>query len=427
MNGRENAVKIVHAADLHLDSPLAGLERYPGAPVEAIRGASRRAFANLVGLCLEERAALLLIAGDVYDGDWRDYSTGMFFASQLLRLRDAGTRVVLVRGNHDAASQITRHLDLPDHVTELSSAHPVTLRLEDFGVAVHGQSFRDRSVQEDLASRYPDPVPGVLNVGLLHTSLTGREGHSDYAPCTVETLRSRGYEYWALGHVHQREVVSEDPWVVFPGNLQGRHARETGPKGATVLTVEESRIASVEHRALDVVRWAVCEVDGADAGSADDVVELVRVALGRAVSAGEGRTVAARVVVRGATRAHAALAAHGDQWEGQVRLAGRDVAGDELWVEKVRFATSPIVDRERLAARDDAVGQVVRALSALREDAPGRAALLESFADLRAKLPQEAREGLDAIRFDDPEFVTQALADVEGMLLPELSSAGVDE
>jgi hypothetical protein len=334
---------------------------------------------------------------------------------------------VLVRGNHDAASQITRHLDLPDHVTELSSLHPVTLRLEDFGVAVHGQSFRDRSVQEDLASRYPDPVPGVLNVGLLHTSLTGREGHSDYAPCTVETLRSRGYEYWALGHVHQREVVSEDPWVVFPGNLQGRHARETGPKGATVLTVEDSRIASVEHRALDVVRWAVCEVDGADAGSADDVVELVRVALGRAVSASEGRTIAARVVVRGATRAHVALAAHGDQWEGQIRLAGRDVAGDELWVEKVRFATSPIVDRERLAARDDAVGQVVRALSALREDAPGRAALFESFADLRAKLPQEAREGLDAIRFDDPEFVTQALADVEGMLLPELSSAGVDE
>jgi exonuclease SbcD len=420
-------VKIVHAADLHLDSPLSGLERYPGAPVEAIRGASRRALANLVALCLEERAELLLIAGDVYDGDWRDYSTGMFFVSELLRLRDAGTRVVLVRGNHDAASQITRHLDLPAHVTELASARPVTLRLEDLGVAVHGQSFRDRSVQDDLASRYPDPVAGVLNVGLLHTSLTGREGHHDYAPCTMETLRSRGYDYWALGHVHQREVVSEAPWVVFPGNLQGRHARETGPKGATVLTVNDSRIASVEHRALDVVRWAVCDVDAAGAGSADDVVELARAALDRAVSASEGRTVAARVVVRGVTRAHAALVAHSDQWEGQIRLAGRDVAGDELWVERVRFDTSPMVDRERLAARDDAIGQVVRALSALRDDPEGRAALLDVFADLRTKLPPEAREGLDAVRLDDPELVLDALRDVENMLLPELSSAGVDE
>jgi exonuclease SbcD len=428
MNGRENAVKIVHAADLHLDSPLAGLERYPGAPVEAIRGASRRALANLVGLCLEEHAAVLLVAGDVYDGDWRDYSTGLFFASQLLRLRDTGTRVVLVRGNHDAASQITRHLDLPDHVTELASLAPVTLPLEDCGVAVHGQSFRDRSVQDDLASRYPAPVSGVLNVGLLHTSLTGREGHSDYAPSTLETLRSRGYDYWALGHVHQREIVCEAaPWVVFPGNLQGRHARETGPKGATVITAEENRILSVEHRALDVVRWTVCDIDASDAASADDVVELARAALDGAVSSSDGRTVAARVAVRGATRAHAALAANGEQWEGQIRLAGRDVAGDELWVERVRFATSPLVDRQRLAARDDAVGQIVRALSALREDADGRALLLESFADLRAKLPPEAREGLDAIRLDDPEFVAQALDDVEGILLPELSSAGVGD
>src|SRR5437762_2401581 len=117
---RSEPVKIVHASDLHLDSPLAGLERYDGAPVEAIRGATRRALENLVTLCLEERAALLLIAGDVYDGDWKDYSTGLFFAASLGRLRQAGIHVVMVRGNHDAASQITRNLRLPSHVSELA-------------------------------------------------------------------------------------------------------------------------------------------------------------------------------------------------------------------------------------------------------------------------------------------------------------------
>ena len=194
-----------------------------------------------------------------------------------------------------------------------------------------------------------------------------------------------------------------------------------------MLTVEDGRVASVAHRALDVVRWAVCDVDATDASSADDVVELVRGALDHAVSASESRTVAARVVVRGVTRAHAALVAHDEQWETQIRLAGRDVAGDELWVERVRFDTSPVVDRERLASRDDAIGQVVRALSALREDAEGRAALLEVFADLRSKLPQEVREGIDAIRLDDPDLVLHALRDVENRLLPELSSAGEDE
>src|SRR6266511_4052139 len=102
-------MKFVHAADLHLDSPLRGLARYEGAPLQAIRGATRRAFENLIDLCLEEGAAFLLLAGDIFDGNWRDYSTGLFFAAQLSRLKATGIPVVLVRGNHDAESRITKH------------------------------------------------------------------------------------------------------------------------------------------------------------------------------------------------------------------------------------------------------------------------------------------------------------------------------
>src|SRR5262245_22532176 len=205
-------MKFVHAADLHLDSPLRGLVRYDGAPVERMRAATRHALVNLVDLCLAEDAAFLLLAGDLFDGDWRDYGTGLFFLSEMARLRPAGIHVYLVRGNHDAASHVTRYLKLPEHVHELSWRRPETLVLEDRGVAIHGQSFATRAVTEDLATHYPDAIRDLLNVGLLHTCADGREGHERYAPCSVETLRNKGYDYWALGHVHAREVLARDPW-----------------------------------------------------------------------------------------------------------------------------------------------------------------------------------------------------------------------
>ena len=172
----------IHAADLHLDSPLRGLDRYDGAPVEEIRGATRRAVENLVDLAIAQSVDFLLIAGDIYDGDWRDYNTGLFFLAQMSRLRESGVQVFFIRGNHDAASQITRRLALPDHVRKFSTRKAHTITLDDLGVAIHGQGFSNRAVDEDLSQEYPAPVPGMLNIGLLHTSATGREGHDTYAP-----------------------------------------------------------------------------------------------------------------------------------------------------------------------------------------------------------------------------------------------------
>jgi DNA repair protein SbcD/Mre11 len=411
-------MKLVHAADLHLDSPLRGLERYEGAPLDRIRGATRRALENLVDLCRDEGADVLLLAGDLYDGDWKDYATGLFFAAQMSRLREADVQVFAVRGNHDAQSQITHRMALPSNVRELSWEGPEAVHVEALGLAVHGQSFARAATTEDLASAYPDAVPGWLNVGLLHTALSGREGHDTYAPCTVDTLRSKGYDYWALGHVHAREVVSEEPWVVFPGNLQGRHARETGAKGATVVAVEEGRIRSVEHRALDVVRWVRLTVDAGEAGDADDVVDLVREALEGASASAEGRLLVARLEVAGATGAHAALSAEPDRYENTLRALATDVG--EVWLEKVRFRTRPSVDVEALLGREDAVGELVRALRGMPEDEAQVRSLSTELADLARKLPVEARHGEDGVRLDDPEYVRDALQDVEGILLGRL-------
>lgn len=416
-------MRFVHAADLHLDSPLQGLDRYPGAPVERLRGATREAFRRLVDLVMAERADFLLIAGDVYDGDWKDYRTGQFFVAGLLRLREAGIPVLLVSGNHDAASQITKNLTLPDNVRAFDPGKPSTITMDSLGVAVHGQGFLRREVTSDLTADYPEPVEGLFNIGLLHTSLDGRPGHAPYAPCTVAGLVARGYQYWALGHVHRREVVSEAPYVVFPGNIQGRHARETGPKGCTVVTVLGDRVAT-EHRDLDVVRWVHCEVDAGDAAGEGEVIDRVRAAVQRQVTANPAILLAARITVGGRCAAHRMLADDPEHAVAEIRMAAADAGAGDLWVEKVLLRTRAALDLDELASRDDAMGGLLRAAGELARDHVALGALHEEFEDLAQKLPRELKLGDDPLDLHDPETYRHALEYARQLLADRLLREG---
>ena len=416
-------MKFVHAADLHLDSPLRGLVRYEGAPVERMRAATRAALANLVGLCLDEGAAFLLLAGDLFDGDWRDYGTGLFFLAQMARLREAGIQVFLVRGNHDAQSQITRALTLPEHVHEFSTRRPETQVLEEHGVAIHGQGFAARAVSDDLALRYPAPRPGLLNIGLLHTSVDGRPGHESYAPCGLPTLRDKGYDYWALGHVHAREVLAQRPWVVFPGNLQGRHARETGAKGATLVTVQDGRITAVEHRALDAVRWLRCAVDARGAADADAMLDQARAAL-RALSAqAEGRALAVPVTVRVRAAVHRVLCAAAERWTNDLRALALDALGDTAWLERVEFATEPEAAPTG-RVDDDALVWFRAAVQAAASDPAALGRLGAQLQELERKLPAEVREGADGLSLSDPDTLRRLVADAAALVEGRLAAGG---
>ncbi|MBF0477118.1 MAG: DNA repair exonuclease, partial [Deltaproteobacteria bacterium] len=267
--------KFLHAADIHLDSPLRGLEKYEGAPMEAMRNATQKALRSMVDLAISEEVNFILISGDLYDGDWRDYRTGLLFAKEMSRLREAAINVFIVFGNHDAASQITKKLDnMPRNVFHFPIKAPDSIFLENQGVVIHGRGFPTRAVTEDLSAAYPEAVPGLYNIGMLHSCATGREGHEPYAPCSIDKLLSKHYHYWALGHVHKREILHQDPWIVFPGNIQGRHIRETGPKGCTLVTVEGSHTVSVEQKSLEALRWEISEIDCTGLTNPDEVLEL---------------------------------------------------------------------------------------------------------------------------------------------------------
>ncbi len=366
-------MKLIHAADIHLDSPLRGLDRIGADNADLVRQATRRALENLVRLTLREEAQVLIIAGDLYDGDWNDFSTGQFFLKQMGALADSGVEVVMVTGNHDAASQITRSLRLPPHVKMLSTDAPESHFLDDLGLAVHGQGYANRSVQANLAAAYPRPTQGLVNVGVLHTSAAGYDGHQTYAPCSKADLEGLGYHYMALGHVHNRQAVVEgDHPAWFSGNTQGRHARETGPKGALVVDVEVDEPAKVTFKELDHVRWALLEVDASGLESTDDVLDRVDDKIRSTVAEAGGRPVIGRFRIHGSTPVASKF--QDDVWAHAEleRLADKH----HLIIEKLRFEVTapPSPDPEADEVRA-AVGRFAKELEldvdALREIANG--------------------------------------------------------
>ena len=417
-----NRWKFLHAADIHLDSSLHGLERYEGAPVEEIRSATRRAFDNLIELAIDEEVAFVLLVGDLYDGDWKDYNTGLYFMQRMGRLREAGIRVFMLAGNHDAASQITRHLRLTDNVTLFSTRHPQQVFLDDLNAAIHGQGFATRAVTDDLSQAYPQGDPQFFNIGLLHTCLDGKPGHEPYAPCTLDGLRSKGYQYWALGHVHKREVVSQAPWIVFPGNIQGRHIRESGPKGCTLVTVDDGEVATVEHRDLDVMRWSLCELDISASETVDDIYERVRGGLQATLDAAEGRAVSVRLVLAGACAVHARLHAEREHWVQEFRALATGLGGAGIWLEKVFIDTRPAVSVTEVLARDDALSGLLRAVRDMELDAAALAQLAGEVSALRQKLPAELLGGDDPYDPTDPQQLKHVLEDIKELLVNRLLS-----
>ena len=419
--------KFIHAADIHLDSPLRGLSRYESAPVESIREACRRAFENLVDLAIEEKVAFVLLAGDLYDGDWKDYSTGIFFNRLMGRLGRNHISVYIVAGNHDAANRMTKALENPANLTIFSSRKVEKIELDELAVTIHGRSFGTQHVNENLATGFPIAENGIFNIGLLHTSLDGREGHAVYAPCSTDDLRSKGYQYWALGHIHKQEFVSEDPWIVFPGCIQGRHIRESGAKGCVLVTVKDGVVSAVDKVSLDVLRWVKCNVDITDAVEMREVLDRTRKAIENGRFSADGRPVAMRICFEGATPISAELSAYPERFEQQIKALGAEIAGDDLWIERVENATVGKQDLESVLSDDTAFGELLKDILATPENPDEIGGLNDVISDLRKKLPPEVF-GVDSVlNLDENHIIERLIEEAKHMLTGRLLTVGDDQ
>jgi len=330
--------RFIHCADLHVDSPLAGLQKIDDRSAAWIQTATRRGFERLVDMAVADAVDFVVIAGDLYDGDWKSADTGFFVRRQLTRLSAAGIPVFAIAGNHDALSVVSRSFRWPEGAHHFGR-DAESREVPGLDVVVHGRSFGDRYESRDFVDSYPPARPGVFNVGMLHTSLGGAAGHAEYAPCSPAQLAARGYDYWALGHVHVPRIVQAVPHVVYSGNIQGRGVDETGPRGCYVVTVDESRRPEPHFVPLDDVRWERIVVPvAADAASVDDVVSAVVDALAAALPADDA-LLAGRVVLAGTTPLHRRLVSRRGSLRADVAAAVDGQLQHRVWLEKIQVDT----------------------------------------------------------------------------------------
>jgi DNA repair exonuclease SbcCD nuclease subunit len=418
--------KFLHAADIHLDSPLLSLVLPEPGQVEHVRRACRDAFEKLVDAAIEHQVAFVVLAGDLYDHDAPNMQVAVFLRNQLTRLDKHDIRVVIVKGNHDADNRITSGLALPKNTHVFSDRKAETVYFDHLPVrvAVHGQSFKPGPVTDNLAVAYPAPASDCFNIGVLHTSLAGSPEHDPYAPCKLEDLTTRGYDYWALGHIHKGAVLSREPWVVYPGNLQGRHAKETGAKGCVLVAVEDGRIKSVETLDLAVVRWQLSEVDLTGASTETALIERLRAGLAQSVSDADGRPVAVRVRLVGSTALFDLIEGRPQRLMQTVLEIAGETAGDDLWLEKIQNGTTPL--EELSSTPNDTATDLTPILDEIAAKPQAITdALGAELGALRAKLPEDLK-GLDAF---NPLNDTDALHDALLKLKPRLRArlAGEDQ
>ncbi len=420
---RRMAFRFIHTADLHLDSPLRSLSLRNADLAGLIGDATRQALVRIVDLCLEEQVDALIIAGDLYDGDQTSMKTARFLASQMQRLSEAGIAVFKIRGNHDALSKITQELVLPPSVKIFSGrAEAVELSRGGQTVAIHGLSFAKPQAPESLLPKFKTPIAGAVNIGIMHTSLAGAPGHDAYAPCAVADLHASGFDYWALGHIHQRTHHAGEKTVIMPGMPQGRDINEAGEKTVSLVTIGDDGSVRVEERLTSLAQFARVTVDISGTSDWRGLVDQI----GTALEAERERTRSDHLVarLRLTGRSPLAFAIRRDFDLLQTEAEQRAERAGQTWIEKLELELSAAPAITRNAATADPVQELG---TLMRDDVTASDAFRQEVRDmvqsLLDDLPPESRRFAGDNEAALDAFVDEIIRDGSEDLMARLSAA----
>ncbi|MCS0825000.1 DNA repair exonuclease [Cytobacillus firmus] len=268
-------VTFIHAADLHLDSPMSGLKHLPPSIFKKLQESTFEAFTKIVDSAIFHNVDFIILAGDLFDGEDRSIRAQTRFRKEMERLAECGIAVYAVHGNHDHMDGRWAHLPLPENVHIFSHEVEVAKHIAENGTSVHlyGFSYPKRHVAERMIDQYSRENGADLHIGILHGSFEGSSDHAQYAPFRINDLLEKDFDYWALGHIHKREILITQPPVIYPGNIQGRNRKETGPKGCYLVELDSSG-AKTEFLEAAPVIWENAVIDASKSESYQEIYEL---------------------------------------------------------------------------------------------------------------------------------------------------------
>jgi DNA repair exonuclease SbcCD nuclease subunit len=393
-----DGVRFVHAADLHLDAPFAGVGADDQRVGAALAEATFVAFDRVIEVCLDRGARFLVLSGDAYNSADSSLRAQLHFRAGMQRLADAGIEVFVVHGNHDPASGWSAGLPLPDSVHVFPTDRVGRFEVEvdgDVVAAVYGRSFARAAELENFASGYTRQPGDPVAVGVLHANIGSNAGYDPYAPATLDDLRAARMDYWALGHIHKQETLSRDPWVVYPGSTQGLNPKETGAHGCMVVDVGPGGITGVEAVETAPIGWAQIDCDV----SVADSIEAVTGILGEACNAirtGQDRPVVARITLSGRSAVHSELGRPGLLADlAQNVRQDQSLGNPWVWLDRLTDSTSPVLDLDAVRAGGEFSAELVKIADELSAD-PGEldALIAEITAPVATSLP-DYRPGTD--------------------------------
>ena len=404
--------RFIHAADLHLDSPFVGIRAFaPENVASALHDATFRAYEEIVKLCIEEQVDALLVAGDVYDSADRSLRAQLKFVSGLKQLNDAGIRSFVCHGNHDPLDGWEARLEYPPSCTRFGAGfQAVPVFMDDPKRAVvHGISYPTRDVYDNLARGFGPVDADTFSVGLMHANVNGNADHVPYAACSLDDLQMSNIDYWALGHVHTRQILSEQsPTVVYPGNPQGRHPNESGARGVYLVEVDNGRNVQLDFRATDSVRWQRSVLDISQLETEQDLIEDLDQEMSTAWDGADGRAVVLRMTLSGRSSLQSALRQPGfiedlignlnDQWAKRSPFA---------WCERVENETAGPYDRQERIEGSDFLAEILKIAERTKDDPELQGRLREGLSDLyqhrqyREYLSDQIPDDVDLARLID--------------------------
>lgn len=390
-----DAVRYIHAADLHLDAAFKGsVSQFEDVP--RLQEATFTALERLVRLCEREKPDFVVLAGDIYNQE--DHSLKAQFA-----LRDACKRldaqnipVFMAHGNHDPLSSRLAALEWPKNVVFFGAeaeVHPVVKNERPIAL-VHGISHTTTGEGRNLARLFRrDAAYSGLQLGVLHCSVDDASADR-YAPCARTDLVATGLDAWALGHIHKREILSKSPFMAYSGNTQGLNISEQGPKGCLLVTATPADRGwdfTADFHHLGPVQWENVDVDLSGAKNIDEVERQLESSLARVreAVAPECQALIARVMLKGDTDMDSSLR-HADTLQVLAERASYLTSQvPAVWIKDFKVETRPLINPENYLERDDLVGEVAR--------------ICRDFANDREKLEKFAKNELGAL-FDNPRL-----------------------